>query len=100
MSADVKVDNDNASERCLRLNSIARLEESHGKTGDKNRVLEVDTDELYAIIDLLETIAITDDKEEKALEEAVHRLDLLASTNPIKRAGRWKKTDYSQYMKK
>ena len=96
VSADVKVENDTAAERCLRLTSIARVEKEREET------ISVDKEGFYEVISELEAMPITSSKQEKALQSLIDKLESLVveEDNDIRLHGSWKNTAFKDYYEK
>ena len=71
VSADVKVENDTAAERCLRLTSIERIK------GDEVETLTVSKEGFYEVIADLEAVPITRPGQEEALQNLIDKLESL-----------------------
>ena len=116
VSADVAVKGDAATERCLRLSSIARIKEEKTKAKEKDEMTLVSKEEYYNIVSYIEAIPLEDytcDKVEALIVKIVDKMEQLAAEGftlerakkmteeDIRRKGDWSSNNnFNRYFKK
>ena len=85
-SADVRIDYDEACERCLRLTSIERVT----KEDTSRETITLSREDYFSIVEDIEAIPLTTDNLDTRLQNLVSKMEKLATVDDLKRFGRRK----------
>ena len=107
VSADVKISEDTALERCIRLTSIAPFptKEEQYPTKEEEQYVMVSKTKICFAIEELESIPITDREVEMKLERLIEMMEDLLNEDDtdkgnLKKQGRWKPNkQFNNYKK-